>query len=156
MTKTAYKRFRRALKTWMVGCTDLVALTGHTTADLRIYVRSSNEAVPLPSMAMTVLPTTPMLEDVDDGPRVTQVLCEAFSKDAVATLDMAGAIDRYAKQDKTTYADAYFDLNNIVAKGIRSLGVPAQAEPTDDTDSGVYFSSVLLEIAWQDVQETDT
>ena len=149
---TKYSRFNSAFSTWLRTCTRLVTLTGHTSGSPRIYVKSGAALVPQPSCLVTMQHLGGLVPDVDDGYMRTFVLCEAFSKDRVATLQMIGAVEMHAKQNSTTYALAGFESENIKAYGVTFTGMILSGESTTDDTSGVYVSSCQLEVHWCDKQ----
>ena len=151
MDKTKYKRFRKALTTWLRADVDLVSLTEYTTSNRSIYVAARDEVAIVPCLRCTEVHQGGLIPDVDDGIYITQVICAAFAGTKLIALEIIGALEVLAEQNTETKKDASFNTDNIRTVGLRSLGLfPGVGELEVGQEDGVYAASLALEIRWMD------
>jgi len=149
-TQTKYKRFAKALATWLRTSSGLATLTAYNaTTNTSIFITDGQDEIAPPKMAAVVL-HAPQVHPNIDTLYSTNVICECFSLNKLETEDMAGALIELAKQSASTGKDAVFNTDNIRTSGIRITGTPQIGEHVTEDPGSIFISSVTLTIVWVD------
>lgn len=132
---TAIARFGKALQSWVASDATIVSLTGHVPgSDERIVIRRGDDVVNVPCLLLSLVRTVPFLPDVD-GVVLSRVEAVAIGTSRVEALRIMGALHKYAKPDRSTYADAGFSTDNVRTRSITGYMIPRQGESDFDITS---------------------
>ena len=160
---TAYKRFTKALTTWVTADADLVTLTGHTasTGGHRIYVIQGTDLLERDSLLIDPYDVDPWHPDVDHV-FVSMVRFYSYTARRVTALDVIGAAYKLCSMNETTRADASFESDNTKTRVIRPYGInmmgramfeASSIRRTERSDSPLanrHMCGLEVEIVWED------
>ena len=160
---TAFKRFTKALTTWVSSDSSLVTLTGHNTAagGNRIYVIQGTDLLHQDSLLIDPADADPWLPDVDYI-FVTRVRMYSYASTRIKALDIIGAAAVLCGQNKSTKRDARFESDNIRTRAIQSLGINQMGKAlfeatsirrTERSDSPMadrHMSAIEIDVVWED------
>jgi len=134
MENTALKRFGAALTDWAASDSRLLALTGHTAANQRIWVYGGNDPIAIPCLLFDIQRTMPYHPDVDSI-MWSMVYAVAIGKNRLKALEMIGRVIKMASPSTATYKDTAFESNSIKSRGMEIAALLKQGESEFDITS---------------------
>jgi len=154
-------RFGKSIQEWASADAALVALTGHTSNDRRIFVSSRRDPVVVPCLIIDIGRTFPFFFDNAQFMQ-TQVEAVAIGRNRREALDIANEIYKRASRDRTTYKDASFSGNCITTRGLIPVAFTKEGESefdisslrrTERSDTPIperHIAKLALSVVWQD------
>jgi hypothetical protein len=166
VANTKLKRFTKALVTWLQSDSTLKTATSfNASTNISIFIARGDDIISSKIPALIAV-----WEDFDhwlpdnDHVYTSRVNCAAIGTTRIESLDIAGAMEELARQNKTTYKDASFSTDNITTKGIQMLPSfrmgrseydPDSVRRTERSDLAIperHITIIPLVIRWIDTE----
>lgn len=151
-----YMLFSKALVTWLRTSADLVTFTGYVAnSNLSITMATREDDLKTPSCNVFHVSSIPFFTGVDKAINDSLIRCVLRHSDEPTLLNMVGAIEDLAEQDKTanSRADASFTESGIATISIRYMGTEGSdnmGSSIERVSKGVIEARVLLRILWRE------